>query len=247
LKALREKFYPVEKDPFYTFPWMFQYDSMLRNKIGADRCEIIMFFKAGGNTKEDRPRYGLRCNDIQKLLHLCGNYDATIGLHSSYQAGKDPSQIIQEAVHLAEALGRKVTCNRHHYLDSRNPEDMEILEKAGITDDYTMGYADVAGFRLGTSLPVRYINPVTARLSPSLTLHPLTIMDCTLDDYKYMKLPYEGAANYCMKLIDNIRKINDELTLLWHNSLLAKGVGYQRDLYVKLLTELTDYEFNAII
>ena len=31
--------------------------------------------------------------------------------------------------------------------------------RAGITDDFTMGYADIAGFRLGTCRSVRWINP----------------------------------------------------------------------------------------
>ena len=40
---------------------------------------------------------------------------------------------------------------------------MVWLEKAGITDDFTIGYPDVAGFRLGTSRPVHWINPENKR------------------------------------------------------------------------------------
>jgi hypothetical protein len=111
---------------------------------------------------------------------------------------------------------------------------MEYLEKAGITDDYTMGYADVAGFRLGTSLPVRYINPSTRRLSP-LTLHPLTIMDGTLSDVKYMNLTSDRAEDYCKRLIQNIRHVTGELTLLWHNTAVVEHNGYLRELYSKLI------------
>ncbi len=46
-----------------------------------------------------------------------------------------------------------------------------VFEDAGITDDYTMGYADQVGFRLGTARPVRCIYPATRHLSRRLTLH----------------------------------------------------------------------------
>ena len=110
--------------------------------------------------------------------------------------------------------------NRHHFLASRNPEDLDILEQSGITDDFTMGYADVAGFRLGTSRPVRWINPIKKRIS-SLLLHPLIIMDCTLNESHYMGLNYDEAFSYSSQLIDQIKKTNGEFVLLWHNNSLS--------------------------
>ena len=110
-------------------------------------------------------------------------------MHSSYQAGIVPTLIKKEKTWLEKNVERSIRFNRHNYLASREPEDMTHLEAAGITDDFTMGYADVAGFRLETSYPVRWINPVTRRLS-SILLHPLTIMDCTLEEKKYMGLNY---------------------------------------------------------
>ena len=116
---------------------------------------------------------------------------------------------------------------------------MEALEAAGLTDDYTMGYADIAGFRLGTSRAVRYINPATRRLSPSLTLHPLTVMDSTLSEPKYMNLDEGQALRYCMHLADTTRKTNGELTLLWHNTSATLRCGYLKNLYSKILYWLT--------
>nr|WP_305257671.1 hypothetical protein [Parabacteroides goldsteinii] len=115
---------------------------------------------------------------------------------------------------------------------------MTHLEAAGITDDFTMGYADVAGFRLGTSYPVRWINPVTRRLS-SILLHPLTIMDCTLEEKKYMGLNYEEALAYSLNLIEQVKNTGGELTLLWHNTSAQENTdSYLRKLYSHLLNEL---------
>ena len=237
VNAIRDKNKPVEQDVYYTFPWILEQNRILQNRIGRDSCESFMFFRAGGNTVQDKPHYDLRGKDMLSLFELCRKNGVTIGLHSSYQAGVEPSLILSEKKNLEDACGTEVTQNRHHFLASREPEDMEYIEKAGFTDDYTIGYADVAGFRLGTSSPVQYINPATRRLS-SLTLHPLTIMDSTLDEQRYMKLSAEEAEEYCQRLINNVRNVNGELTLLWHNTSAVAGCSYLRELYAKIILSI---------
>ncbi len=102
-----------------------------------------------------------------------------------------------------------------------------------------MGYADVVGFRLGTCYPVRWINPITRRLSP-LTLHPLIIMDCSLDETAYMGLTHEQAHAYCLSLLEQVSHVGGELVLLWHNVSFTENNGkYHRQLYTDLLKELT--------
>ena len=162
----------------------------------------------------------------------------TIGLHSSYQAGITPTLIGKEKTILEENAGKSIRCNRHHFLASREPEDMTQLEAAGITDDFTMGYADIAGFRLGTSYPVRWINPVNRRLS-SIWLHPLTLMECSLEEKKYMGLNQDEAFTYSMNLVEQVKNAGGELTLLWHNTSAQENTdSYLRKLYSHLLNEL---------
>ena len=67
-----------------------------------------------------------------------------------------------------------------------------------------MGFADKIGFRLGTSKNVKWINPVSGKLT-DLKLHPLQIMDVTLTDY--MKLEYKEALNMCKSIIQETKKI----------------------------------------
>jgi len=134
--------------------------------------------------------------------------------------------------------GIEVSANRHHYLASLDPDHLHRLLYAGITDDFTMGYADIAGFRLGTSRPVRWISPTERELT-SLTLHPLTVMDSTLSEQKYMGLDYEAARQYCLQLIEQVRLNNGELILLWHNSSVSTTTaGYHRQLYEYLINTL---------
>ena len=113
---------------------------------------------------------------------------------------------------------------------------MQALADAEFTDDFTMCFADQAGFRLQTSRAVRWINPKTMKLT-SLTLHPLTVMDCTLSNDNYMNLTEDEAYYFCQRLFDKVKQNNGDLCLLWHNSIFAQ-VGYHKSLYQLILNDL---------
>lgn len=237
-EALKYKLGQVENDPYYTFPWLFDQDAALTSALGRKRCETICFFKSGGNTPHDKPFYSLINKDIKQLFKLCDKHQIRIGLHSSYQAGLDPDLIVNEKNELEAKSRKRISINRHHFLSCREPEHISFLQRAGIKQDFTMGYADVAGFRLGTCHAVRWINPVTRKLS-SFVLRPLTIMECSLYEKKYMGLSYEEALTYCRILISQVRKHRGDLILLWHNDTLSnENDNYLRTLYAALLNEL---------
>jgi hypothetical protein len=235
--SLRGKFGEAEEDPYYTFPLIFEQDGRI---TGQDRrAQSIFFLRAGGRTKEDKPHYSLQSRDMRSLIDSILEQGCGIGLHASYEAGLKPSLIMKEKERLERSAGITVTCNRHHFLASREPEDMDCLEVAGISDDFTLGYADVAGFRMGTSHPFRRINPQTRCLT-SLRLHPLAIMDSTLEEPKYMGLSHEEASTYCLRLISEAEKAGGELSLLWHNTSMRKDTpgSYLNALYISLITHL---------
>jgi hypothetical protein len=235
VRSLRGKFGDREDDPYYTFPRIFEENRRLL-EMGTARS--LFFFKAGGRTPADKPHYDLRSQDLRRLIQAIREQGGETGLHASYEAGLNPSRIAPEKAWLEQHTGQTVSCNRHHYLASREPEDMEHLIAAGLTDDFTLGYADLAGFRLGTSRPVRWINPLSRRLTP-LRLHALTVMDVTLEEQKYMHLTAEEASAYCLRLLEAVERVGGELCLLWHNTSLRPDKGsYLGALYTQLLKRL---------
>lgn len=238
-KAIKSYFGGLRNDPWYTSPWLFKLDNTVRQVVGSDRCEPIVFVKVGGGArKEDKPFITHHIQDFQTLVTLCKKKNITFGLHSSYESGMNPSKIADEKKHLEKISKKSIVYNRHHYLDSREPEDMQALINAGITDDFTMGYADVAGFRLGTCRPVKWINPKTQQLT-TLTLHPLTIMDGSLSDKRYMYLNAHEAYEYCIRLINMVESWNGELVLLWHNTSVEDNPqSYHRKLYQDIIKYL---------
>jgi hypothetical protein len=238
-KAIKSYFSGLKNDPWYTLPWLFKLDNSVRQILGSEYCESVVFVKIGGGLrKEDRPNITAHIQDFQSLIKLCKKKNITFGLHSSYEAGINPSRIQDEKKHLERVSKRKITYNRHHYLDSREPQDMQALIDIGITDDFTMGYADIAGFRLGTCRPVKWINPKTKELTP-LILHPLATMDVSLSDKRYMNMNAHQAYEYCIRLINMVESWNGELVLLWHNTSVEDTPrSYHRKLYQEIINYL---------
>lgn len=230
--------YNYEKyDSIYTFPWIAELDQNVVKRMEKDNCTSLYFLKAGGTSIYDNLYYK-KIAQTKKLISFLKEKGAVIGLHASFSAGENPQKIMEEKKKLEEILGEEIKCNRNHYLCSRNPEDMRFLIDAGITDDFTMGYADVAGFRLGTCRAVKWIDPLLKKIT-SLTLHPLTVMECTLDSKEYMNLSEEEAYQVICKLLDIIKKFHGEVVLLWHNSAVAiSKSSYQRKMYEKTLEKL---------
>lgn len=226
--------YP-ESDPLYTFPQILALDGALKKAFGGI-CQDVYFVISGGCANpQDAPIY-IHTKAFERLASKLRGSGALIGYHVSYEAGDYPERIGKEAVEFCKALGMRPVLSRNHFLNAKKPEDFYHLIDAGITDDYTMGYADVAGFRLGTSRGVRWIDPCTGKLT-SLTLHPLTIMECSLLFEDYMNLGYADALRYVNKLIEQTLRHGGELSLLWHNQSFV-GDSEEQKLYLDIVNEL---------
>jgi len=227
--ALARKLLDPNED-YFSFPWILEHDTRILDRLGSRYCEIIFFLLHSRRSSKDN-RY-LHTRRGRRLLAMLRDAGATLGLHTSFAAGCNSELVVPEAKALRAMTGLPLTCNRNHILCLRDPLDLIRLEEAGVTDDYSAAYADVAGFRLGTSRPVRRIHPLTGEVG-SLILHPLTIMECSLD--RYMGLNFDQAYEYCKTLIDHAAAVGGEVSLLWHNTMLTGTKDcWQRELYVKV-------------
>lgn len=202
----------IHRDPLYTFPWLIEQDARVA------QAESIYFIKQTKGIGFDYPQYNLVGRDYKALKQLLLSSGAQLGVHSSYY-GDLPRRPISTLV-------------RSHYLKG-SISYLKKLAKAGYTDDFSMGFADQAGFRLQTSRPVRWINPYTYTLT-NLILHPLLIMDNSLNQENYMNLTEDEAYFLCERLIDKVRMHHGDLCLLWHNSNINEQT-YHRSLYEKVI------------
>lgn len=214
-------------DP-YTFPWLLEFD----NSISSVNVEVVYFILARKDG-DARDRWYLDDRRWPGLLAQFRKYGVTLGIHASYAAGGKMDTVADDVRTLAERLESTICYNRHHFLRMTDPSDFRYLEQAGITDDFSVGYADVAGFRVGTCRPHRWIDPRTGEIG-QLTIHPMTIMECTLDNPLYMGMNRNDSYDYAKKLISCVSEFGGECVLLWHNtSLMPTECNWQRDLYVQ--------------
>ena len=202
----------IKLDPAYTFPWIVKQDKQI------PEADVIYFVKQTHGKGYDYPQFKLNGKDWKRLKAYLKRNKAKLGLHSSYYG-----DIINPDHY---------TLHRSHYLRC-DIDQMQRLADSGITDDFTMGFADQAGFRLQTTRAVRWINPITFNLSP-LTLHPLTVMDCTLSNDNYMNLTEDEAYFFCEQLFSKIKMHHGDICLLWHNHVI-NNTSYHKALYPKLL------------
>ena len=210
----------------YTFLWLLEFD----NSISASNVETVYFILARKNG-DSRDNWYLDDKRWPDLLAQFRKYGVTLGIHASYAAGGKMDTVAEEVQTLAQRLDSTICYNRHHFLRMTDPSDFRYLEQAGITDDFSVGYADVAGFRVGTCRPYRWIDPRTGEIG-QLTIHPMTIMECTLDNPSYMGMQHDEALEYVKKLISRMAEFKGECILLWHNtSLMPVRGNWQRDLY----------------
>ncbi len=248
-KAFQLAFLNQRNDEFNTFGEMLCENNKLIEHLPEGLARTIFFVKAKSSHILDRPNYDLDSSYMKKVFQLGEAYNVKFGLHASYNAGLNPDVLAKEKAKLDKYFGQNTTISRHHYLAQREPEDLKLLSEAGIKHDYSMGYVGVAGFRLGTCRPVKYINPNTRSLW-ELTMHPLTIMDVSLSREDCMNLSFEEAEAYAHCLVKEVVRHKGELNLLWHNEQFAPTVHpWQAKLYtsiLKLIKDLSIEDNNTI-
>ena len=220
-EAARLSFSSDVEDDYYTFPKFLKWDRATCDSLGKERADIFFFIRMPSRHPLDKPYYSLHSHYLHSILAVGEKYKVLLSLQCSYAAGHQ-SELISRERHLFErTFRRRPRGLRHNKLTSCEPEDLLQAYASGFRNDYSMGYADVAGFRLGTCRAVKFINPNT-RLLTELILHPLVLRDLTLSDPRYMALDAEEAERIAHELIRVTARYNGELTLLWHNDLLSQ-------------------------
>ena len=156
---------------------------------------------------------------LQKLLQII-NQSAELGTHPSYQTNKHPEKIKIEKERLEKIIDKKITKSRQHFLLLSFPETYNNLINAGITDDYSMGFASQMGFRAGICNSYNFYN-LAGEKETSLRIHPFAFMDTMFEDY--LKLNPSQIVEYVKPLIEETKKYNGELIAIWHNYALSNN------------------------
>lgn len=181
------------------------------------RTKALFFLLIGKNGAYDK-NISLNQKAYQSLIKRLEN-NAEIGLHPSYQSNSSIDILQSETNHIESVIGNSIQNSRQHFLKLNLPYTYVNLIKAGITKDYSMGFASQAGFRAGICEPFAWFNLETNEKT-KLEIVPFQVMDGTFNDY--LKLSPEESLGRIQLLNAEVRRHNGLFVSLWHNESLSE-------------------------
>ncbi|TKC00718.1 polysaccharide deacetylase family protein [Pedobacter cryophilus] len=239
--------YYFKTDPFYKrvlkqlklFKKTDPFDVYEQVKIWDAQFNLsTIYFILTGNQHQNDPAPSIKNNLFQKVIQKLAQTHQ-IGIHPSYFSHHQVEVVKQEKEELAKIAQTEITISRQHYLLLSLPKTYRDLIALGIKEDYTLAYADVAGFRAATCTPFFWYDLEKEEIT-SLLIHPTTVMDQTLRSY--MSLSPAAAIQQIEELMWNVKKVNGTFISLWHNE-SVNNFGVWKDwkcVYLNMLEKAVD-------
>ena len=211
LKVIRGK----AKDPFDCFDWM----DALHEK---HKLKPIYFFHvAATNARYDKNILPTEPAMKQLIKRHAEKY--RMAVHPSWQSGDDETLLEKEIETLQNITGKKITASRQHYIRFTLPHTFRRLIQAGITDDYSMGYGSINGFRASVASAF-YWYDLEKEETTSLLLHPYCFMEA--NSFFEQKLSSEQAFEEMLQYYHTVKSVNGTMITLWHNTFLGTSELY---------------------
>jgi len=154
-----------------------------------------------------------------------------IGIHPDLNTFDIQNLSIQKQ-RLEKWTGRKIEASRQHYLQWKWPLHLNLLEKAKITSDSSLYFADQPGFRTSCCWEFPLFD-VTQRRETKVIERNLIFMDVSLmKSSKDLKLLWEDI----FRLKKTCQENKGDFVILWHNSSLYSPFWQsQKQLFEKLI------------
>lgn len=223
LRVLRKK----EEDPFDTFDYILNLSQQY-----SYRNNLIFFPLMGDYGIYDKPASPY-CNEFRQLLQHLADY-AKMGVHGSYYSADEPDRLEREIERLSDILHRSIVRNRFHFLRFNLPYAYRNLVQHDIVHDYSMGFAELPGFRCGTCTTVPFFD-LNSDQESTLTMHPFMAMDTTF--HTHMGISPDEAKVQLHALVDEVRAVDGTFSCIFHNQNLSDQFEWKgwRSVYEDLL------------
>lgn len=206
LKVLTSK----AKDPFDIYDELFTF-------LPAGEA-TKWFIHVGSWGKYDKQVNTRSASFLNVVNKLSSRYP--IGIHPSYKTYLSDEYFRQELTKLVDMLGQAVSASRFHYLRQSIPYSYYPLLRAGITQEYSMGYADKPGFRAGTCTPYPFFD-LFENTPKNLKVFPFALMDKSL--INIVRHNPSQALELVKRLVRTVRKVNGNFVSIWHIDYLAEN------------------------
>jgi hypothetical protein len=232
LKNIAERISVLRKDK--NDPW--DVYSYLTKTIITNNLNSIFFFLLSDKSKHDR-NLNYQKTEMKKLVADIAKF-SEIGIHPSFHSATFPEKILIEKERLQKLSGKKITKSRQHYLKFILPDTYNSLLAAGITEDYSMGFSQMPGFRAGSCKPF-YFYDLKHEKATELKLFPITFMESTLN----ISSDPDKAFQKMILLLEEVKKVNGTFISLWHNHTISETNEYHdwRNVHEKMIQKLIEF------
>lgn len=193
-------------DPFDTFDYIMDI---------CRKCAVKtkFFFLVGNRSTLDKNIS--HTNEGFREIIRSVSAQSDIGIHLSFMSHISNEAMEEEIQRLEFISGIKVSSNRFNYLRFTLPASFISLNRIGITDDYSMGYATRSGFRAGTCTPFYFFNLLKNERT-ELRLHPFAFMDTTFA--RYNKLDAKTSLEKIIVMMKYVKEAEGTFLGIWHNN-----------------------------
>ena len=227
IQVIRKK----KPDPFDAYEWM---DELHRQ---FDLHPFYFFLVAKTKGKHDK-NIDVAISEFQQLVQsIASRYK--VGLHPSWASGDIPSLLTKEKATLEQITHQNITASRQHFIRFELPTTYRRLLALGITNDYSMGYGSINGFRASIATPY-YWYDLKNEEKTNLLIHPFCFMDANA--YYEEKLSPAAAFEELMQYYTMVKSIEGTLITIWHNSFLGTSEEFTgwREAYEKFITSIVN-------
>ncbi len=212
IRVLRGK----RQDPFDAYDWM----DNLHNQTGLQ--PLYFFLVAEQKGKYDKNTDITQPDFVALIKDTAAKYK--VGVHPSWASGDHPQLLKKEKAWLEKTIEQRITSSRQHYIRFTLPDTYRRLLAAGITDDYSMGYATINGFRASHAGSF-YWYDVKEETQTPLRIHPYCFMDANAF-FEEKKSPTE-TLHELITYSQNIRAVGGEMITIWHNPFLGTDLLFE--------------------
>ncbi len=200
-----------EKDPFDQFDY-------IKNLTQNFSLQPIYFFLlAGKNSRYDK-NISPQKDGMKNLIAGFAQKNKT-GIHPSWQSGDNDILLKEEIETLEKFSGQKVERSRQHYIRMRMPHTYRRLIDNGITEEYSMGYGSINGFRASTSKSFFWYD-LEKEEKTSLQIFSFCYMDAnSIFEQKQTPEETETELDFYKNIIT---KSHGQMIGIWHNHFLTE-------------------------
>lgn len=218
------------KDPYDTY----SYQLNIQRKYKLEVIYFILLGDYGLNDKNVLPT----SRKFQLLIKNLSDF-SSVGLHPSFNSNLNNQIIKKERNRLADIIKSEIKSSRQHFLKLSMPSTYRNLIDLDIFNDYTMGYAELPGFRASICDSYNFYDLEQEKIT-NLRIHPFSIMDAT---YRYyLKYSPNESLQSIKKMVDVVKSVDGTLISVWHNETWSNHKEWKG--WKELFSEMADYIYS---